>query len=134
MRMSSNEELTKYRLDKWLWAARFFKTRNLAKTAIEGAKVKVDGRRVKASYILKVGDSLKIPRGWEDIEILVLALSIKRKRAADAQLLYKETNESVAIRHNRITARKLAGNTIFNSSDKPDKKIRKQIYRLKRNL
>tara|TARA_X000001036_G_scaffold333096_1_gene311913 strand:+ start:590 stop:994 length:405 start_codon:yes stop_codon:yes gene_type:complete len=134
MRMSSNEELTKYRLDKWLWAARFFKTRNLAKTAIEGAKVKVDGRRVKASYILKVGDSLKIRRGWEDIEILVLALSIKRKGAAEALLLYKETNESIAIRHNRNTARKLAGNTISNSSDKPDKKTRKQIHRLKRNL
>ena len=132
--MSSKDELTKYRLDKWLWAARFFKTRNLAKTAIEGGKVKVDGRRVKASYILKVGDSLKIPRGWEDIEILVLELSIKRKGAADAQLLYKETNESIAIRHNRITARKLAGNIIFNSCDKPDKKNRKQIHRLKRNL
>ena len=132
--MSSNDELTKYRLDKWLWAARFFKTRNLAKTAIEGAKVKVDGRRVKASYILKVGDSLKIRRGWEDIEILVLALSIKRKGAAEALLLYKETSESIAIRHNRNTARKLAGSTISNSSDKPDKKTRKQIHQLKRNL
>ncbi|MDG1986981.1 MAG: S4 domain-containing protein [Halieaceae bacterium] len=132
--MNSKDELTKCRLDKWLWAARFFKTRSLAKTAIEGGKVKVDGRRVKASYILKVGDSLKIPRGWEDMEILVLALSIKRKGAADAQLLYKETNESIAIRHNRITVRKLAGNIIFNSCDKPDKKTRKQIHRLKRNL
>ena len=132
--MNSKDELTKYRLDKWLWAARFFKTRNLAKTAIEGGKIKVDGRRVKASYILKVGDSLKIPRGWEDIEILVLALSIKRKGAADAQLLYKETNESIAIRHNRNTARKLAGNIIFSSCNKPDKKTRKQIHRLKRKL
>ena len=132
--MNSKTELTKYRLDKWLWAARFFKTRNLAKTAIEGGKVKVDGRRVKASYILKIGDSLKIPRGWEDIDILVLALSIKRKGAADAQLLYRETTESIAIRHNRNTARKLAGNIIFNSCDKPDKKTRKQIHRLKRNL
>ena len=132
--MNSKAELTKYRLDKWLWAARFFKTRNLAKTAIEGGKVKVDGRRVKASYILKIGDSLKIPRGWEDIEILVLALSIKRKGAAEAQLLYRETSESVAIRHNRNTARKLAGNIIFESYDKPDKKTRRQIHRLKRNL
>ena len=132
--MNSKTELTKYRLDKWLWAARFFKTRNLAKTAIEGGKVKVDGRRVKASYILKVGDSLKILRGWEDIEILALELSTKRKGAADAQLLYKETDESIAIRHNRNTARKLAGNIIFNSSDKPDKNTRKQIHRLKRNL
>ena len=132
--MNSEAELKKYRLDKWLWAARFFKTRNLAKTAIEGGKVKVDGRRVKASYILKIGDSLKIPRGWEDIEILVLALSVKRKGAADAQLLYKETNESIAVRHKRNTVRKLAGNIIFNSSDKPDKKTRKQIHRLKRNL
>ena len=132
--MNRKTELTKYRLDKWLWAARFFKTRNLAKTAIEGGKVKVDGRRVKASYILKVGDSLKIPSGWEDIEILVLALSIKRKAAADAQLLYEETNESIAIRQKRNTARKLAGNIIFNSSDKPDKKTRKQIHQLKRKL
>ena len=132
--MNSKTKLTKYRLDKWLWAARFFKTRNLAKTAIEGGKVKVDGRRVKASYILKIGDSLKIPRGWEDIEILVLALCMKRKGAANAQLLYRETNESVAIRHNRNTARKLAGNIIFDLCDKPDKKTRKQIHRLKRNL
>ena len=132
--MDEKTALKKNRLDKWLWAARFFKTRNLAKTAIEGGKVKVDGRRVKASYILKVGDSLKIPRGWEDVEILVLALSIKRKGAADAMLLYKETNESIAIRRNRNTARKLASNTIFNSSDKPDKKTRKKVHRLKRNL
>ena len=132
--MKSMTELTKYRLDKWLWAARFFKTRNLAKTAIEGGKVKVDGRRVKASYILKVGDSLKIPCGWEDMEVLVLALSAKRRGAADAQLLYRETNESIATRHNRNTLRKLAGNTIFNSCDKPNKKDRKQIHRLKRNL
>ena len=89
---------------------------------------------VKASYILKIGDSLKIPRGWEDIEILVLALSVKRKGAAEAQLLYRETSESVAIRHRRSTARKLAGNIIFDSCDKPDKKTRKQIHRLKRNL
>jgi len=121
------------RLDKWLWAARFFKTRSLAKTAIEGGKVKVGGRRVKASHILKVGDSLKIPQGWEDIEVSVLALTAKRKGAADAQLLYRETNESISIRDSRNTARKLAGNIVFNSFEKPDKKTRKQIHLLKRN-
>ena len=131
--MNNKATYKNIRLDRWLWAARFFKTRSLAKTAIEGGKVKVGGRRVKASHILKVGDSLKIPQGWEDIEVSVLALTVKRKRATDAQLLYRETNESISIRDSRKTARKLAGNMVMNSFEKPDKKTRKQIHLLKRN-
>ena len=131
--MPCNTEFEKARLDRWLWAARFFKTRNLAKTAIEGGKVKVGGRRIKASYNLKVGDLLKIPRGWEDIEVSVLKLSVKRTGASEAQNLYKETDASISLRGSRNTARKLASNITFKSFEKPDKKTRKEIQRLKRN-
>ena len=80
----------KIRLDKWLWAARFFKTRSLAKEAIEGGKVHHEGQRVKVSKDIKVGMELTIKQGFEDKTIVITALSDVRKGAPEAQLLFKK--------------------------------------------
>ncbi len=90
----------KCRLDKWLWAARFFKTRSLATDAIDGGKVYLDGDRVKPAKEVRVGQVLYIRRKEFDIEVTVKALSVTRKGAPEAALLYKETPESEAKREN----------------------------------
>lgn len=90
----------KCRLDKWLWAARFFKTRSLATDAIDGGKVYVDGDRVKPAKEVRVGQVLYIRRKEFDIEVTVKALSVTRKGAPEAALLYEETAESLAKREN----------------------------------
>ncbi len=90
----------KCRLDKWLWAARFFKTRSLATDAIDGGKVYVDGDRVKPAKEVRVGQVLYIRRKEFDIEVTVKALSVTRKGAPEAALLYDETQESLAKREN----------------------------------
>lgn len=89
-----NEQESKCRLDKWLWAARFFKTRSLATAAIETAKVHLDGDRVKPAKELRVGQCIRIRTRDIEVEVLVLALSNVRKGAPEAALLYQETAES----------------------------------------
>lgn len=91
---------SKCRLDKWLWAARFFKTRSIATTAIETGKVHVDGDRVKPAKEVKVGQVIHIRNKDFDIEVDVLALSNLRKGAPEAALLYAETQASISKREN----------------------------------
>ena len=86
------------RLDKWLWAARFFKTRGLAKKAIEGGKVHYNGARAKTSKTVEVGAIIRVPQGWDILEVEVIALSDQRRGAPEARALYRETEESVARR------------------------------------
>lgn len=86
------------RLDKWLWAARFYKTRALARSMIEGGKVHYNGQRTKPGKLVEVGAMLKIRQGYDDKEVEVLALSVQRLSAPQAQLLYAETDDSVARR------------------------------------
>jgi len=121
----------KLRVDKWLWAARFFKTRSLAKAAIEGGKVQISGHKVKVSKEISVGDTLQIRQGWDEKVIVVNALSNQRRGAADAQLLYEEAPESVAKREAEAAARKAAGGMIGRPSSRPTKKQRRQIHRFK---
>ena len=90
----SSAALEKVRLDKWLWAARFFKTRSLAKAAIEGGKVHCAGQRVKVSREIAVGDELTIRQGFDKRDVRVMALSEQRLGAAEAALLYEETAAS----------------------------------------
>jgi len=121
----------KVRLDKWLWAARFFKTRSLAKAAIEGGKVHCNGQRVKVAREISVGEALTIRRGWDKLEVQVLALAERRGSAAAAALLYAETRASQAAREQRAAERK-AGLAGFRPSDhKPSKKERRQMQRIK---
>ncbi len=121
----------KLRLDKWLWAARFFKTRSLAKAAIEGGKVHLDGQRVKVSREIQVGDTLQVRQGWDEKVVEVLALSDQRRGAPEAQLLYRETDDSIAKREAAAAARKAAGGMIDRPATRPTKKQRRQIHRFK---
>ncbi|MEM1188960.1 MAG: S4 domain-containing protein [Pseudomonadota bacterium] len=121
----------KLRVDKWLWAARFFKTRSLAKAAIEGGKVQIGGQRVKVSREIGVGDKLRIRQGWDERDVIVQALSDQRRGAPEAQLLYEETQESVERRAQSAQARKLAGGMVERPAGRPDKRARRQIHRFR---
>lgn len=129
----SDAEPTRIRLDKWLWAARFFKTRTLAKQAIEGGKVRIAGGRTKVSKEIAVGDTLQIRQGYDDVTVVVQALAGRRGPAPQARLLYSETAESVAERERRTAerraARAAAGPVTVN---RPTKKQRRLIHRFKR--
>jgi len=129
--MSEQGENSKLRLDKWLWAARFFKTRSLAKAAIEGGKVQLGGSRVKVSKEISVGDQLRIRQGWDEKDIEVLALSNQRRGAPEAQSLYRESAESIKRREESAAARKAAGGMIERPAKRPTKKQRRQIHRFR---
>ena len=129
--MSEQGEDSKLRLDKWLWAARFFKTRSLAKAAIEGGKVQLGGSRVKVSKEISVGDQLRIRQGWDEKDIEVLALSNQRRGAPEAQSLYRESAESIKRREESAAARKAAGGMIERPAKRPTKKQRRQIHRFR---
>lgn len=116
------------RLDKWLWACRFYKTRAIAKTAIDGGKVHYDGSKAKPSKTVQIGDSIKLRQGFDEKTIKVVALSDRRQSATVAQSLYTETQESVNKRHEIAQMRKLAAPS---TQGKPDKKQRRQIHRFK---
>ena len=119
------------RLDKWLWAARFFKTRSLAKAAIEGGKVQLDGKRVKVSKEVSVGDRLRVRQGWDEKDITVLAVSDQRRGATEAQSLYRESADSIQRREHAAAARKAAGGMLERPLRKPSKKERRQIHRFR---
>lgn len=125
--------LTKVRIDKWLWAARFFKTRSLAKQAVDSGKVRMDKDRVKASKEITCGTMLRIRQGWEEKTVEVLALSDQRRGAPEAQALYRETDESIAQREARASERKVFGATAKTPS-KPTTKERRQLNRIKREI
>lgn len=118
------------RLDQWLWAARFFKTRSLAKQAIETGKVEVGGQRAKASRAVRVGDALRIARGDEIFEIEVLGLSDRRGSAAVAQTLYAETEASKARRAETLATLRAARAGYQPPETKPDKRARRLIRAL----
>lgn len=121
------------RLDKWLWAARFFKTRKLASDAIAGGKVHVNGQRCKASKEIRIGCKLEISKDQYRWDITVLALNAQRRPAAEAALLYEETPESHAKRQQQV-AEQREGRALFAHDDggRPTKKQRRQIHSFKR--
>ncbi len=129
--MSEPQTVTRVRLDKWLWAARFFKTRSLAKGAIEGGKVQHEGQRVKVSKEISVGDRLTIRQGWDDREVIVTQLSDQRRSAPIAQSLYEETAASLERREREAQARRAAGR-VARPDHRPDKHERREISRLRR--
>lgn len=127
--MTANSE--KVRIDKWLWAARFFKTRALAKDAITGGKVHLDGDRVKVSRGVGVGDRLEITKGEQRFEIIVRGLSETRGPASVAETLYEETTASRGRREEQSTMRRLLHQSAPHPEGKPDKKQRRSIIRFK---
>ncbi len=124
---------SKVRIDKWLWAARFFKTRSLAKTAIEGGKVLLAGQKVKVSREVAPEDMLRIRQGWDEREVKVIATSEQRRAAPIAQTLYEETEASIERRARAAEARKAAG-TLARPSQRPGKHERKALERLRKQF
>ena len=121
--------MTSVRLDKWLWAARFFKTRSRAKTAIDAGHVRLNGNRAKAAKDVKCGDTLDIRRGQEDFTVYVEGLSERRGGAAEAAILYRETEASVAKREREAELRRAAGSQTFYG--RPSKRDRRRMERLR---
>lgn len=126
---SSHEAIETIRIDKWLWAARFFKTRSIAKAAIEGGKVHHNGERVKVSKEIRVGTELAIQQGFDKKTVLVKALSGVRGPAPIAQQLYEETEVSIARRELIATQRKL--HNLARPDHRPSKKDRRDISKFK---
>lgn len=127
--MESND---KVRIDKWLWAARFFKTRAIAKAAIESGKVQIDGQKSKPSRLLEVGVVLTIRQGFDSKTIEVVGISEQRRGASEAQKLYIETAESIEHRE-KLAAERKAFNISTPTSERPNKKQRRQIHRFLNN-
>ncbi len=130
----SSDKTPTTRLDKWLWAARFYKTRAIAKQMIDGGKVFYNGQRTKSGKAVSIGDIIKIRQGFEEKEVTVLALADKRKDATFAQSLYQENSQSIATRERNALARK-QGILLSPASDsKPDKKQRRKIREFKERI
>jgi ribosome-associated heat shock protein Hsp15 len=117
------------RLDKWLWASRFFKTRSLASDAVDGGKVKLNGSTTKPAKDVKIGDRLYIHAGEQDWEIVVQGLNEQRRPAPEAQLLYQETPDSVQRRTQAAELRKLAPTPAPEQKGRPTKRDRRQLSR-----
>lgn len=122
------------RLDKWLWCARFFKTRALATAAVAGGKVHVDGVRAKPSHAVCIGECLEITHGPERFVIMVRGVSNRRAAAVEAQRLYQETEASLTTRARHAQLRKLAALASPAPAKRPDKKSRRLIHRFKYDL
>ncbi|PSS50226.1 RNA-binding S4 domain-containing protein [Pseudomonas sp. BBP2017] len=123
------EEDDKVRLDKWLWAARFYKTRALAKAAIESGKVHCRGERCKPGKEPRVGDEFVLRTGFDERTVVVRALSVVRRGAPEAQALYEETAESIERREKAAAMRK-AGALGVTTDGRPTKKQRRQLHQL----
>ncbi|TDQ56398.1 heat shock protein Hsp15 [Mesocricetibacter intestinalis] len=117
------------RLDKWLWAARFYKTRSIAKEMIDGGKVHYNGQRTKPNKSVEVGAVLKLRQGNEEKEVVVTALSGQRRGAPEAQLLYRETEQSAEKRAQMALARK--NNMMPHPDRRPNKKERRDLIKFK---
>lgn len=129
--MKQTDDNVQVRLDKWLWAARFYKTRAIARQMIQSGKVHYNGQRTKPAKVVEVGAVLKLRQGFDSKEVEVIALSDQRRGASEAQQLYRETESSLKQREQNAQARKL--NAMYNPhpQGRPDKKQRRQLIRMK---
>ena len=130
--MTSDETMDRVRLDRWLWAARFFKTRSLAAAAIDGGKVQLNGTRVKRSNLVHVGDTVRVRKPPYETTVEIVELSEHRGPAKVAQTLYQETPDSVAAREQLRTQLKNQPHATYDGKGRPTKKDRREIDRLKR--
>jgi ribosome-associated heat shock protein Hsp15 len=131
MKHATNEEQREIRADVWLWAARMYKTRSLAKQAIEGGKVDVNDAGCKPSKALHVGDRVRLTRGEERLELEILALSEVRGPAPVALTLYRETDASKVAREQMKEQRRLSGAGLNRPPTRPNKQQRRELRRLK---
>lgn len=121
------------RIDSWLWAARFFKTRSLAKQAIEGGKVRLDGARAKPSKTVQIGSTLEIHKGDQQWTVIVEGLSSKRGAASVATTLYQETEQSQLDREQATEQRRMARLAMPLPDHRPSKKERRDLQRFRRD-
>ncbi|MEE2025418.1 MULTISPECIES: ribosome-associated heat shock protein Hsp15 [Alkalimonas] len=131
MNTTQSQQPQSVRLDKWLWACRFYKTRTLAKSMIDGGKVHYNGQRCKASKLVEIGATIKLAQGYDEKTVRVTGIAEKRLSAPLAQALYEESSDSLALRQERAELRKT--NSLFapHPETKPDKKMRRQLLLLK---
>lgn len=120
------------RLDKWLWAARFYKTRNLARQMIDGGKVHYNGQRSKPSKIVEIGAQVTLRLGFDEKIVVIEKLNDQRRGAPEAQTLYRETTESIQKREKRAQERKLHAHNP-SPERRPDKKQRRDLIQFKSN-
>ena len=130
MATDTPQDLSRVRLDKWLWAARFYKTRAVAKQAIEGGKVQCEGQRAKPSKEIEVGMTLTLRQGFDEKTVIVRALSDQRRGAPEAQKLYEETEES-RTRREELAAQRKAQPKHWPTPGRPTKKQRRDLQRFK---
>jgi ribosome-associated heat shock protein Hsp15 len=128
--MNGKPEAAGVRIDVWLWAARMFRTRALAKASLEAGRVRIDGVACKPSRLVRAGDRVAVSRGSECIELVVVALSDRRGPAPVAQALYAETPDSLAAREAARERRRMEGAGYRAPPARPDKRARRQILRL----
>ncbi|KTL61541.1 heat-shock protein [Photorhabdus laumondii subsp. laumondii] len=119
------------RLDKWLWAARFYKTRAIAREMIDGGKVHYNGQRSKPSKLVELGAEIKLRQGNDERIVEVLVLSNHRRGAPEAQQLYQETEASMTNREKMVIARKMNALTMPHPDRRPDKKERRTLIKFK---
>ena len=128
MKEKSSEEV---RLDKWLWAARFYKTRAIALEMIEGGKVHYNGQRSKPGKIVELNAELTVRQGNDERTVVVANISAQRRPASEAQQLYRETDASIEKREKMAQARKLNALTMPHPDRRPDKKERRDLMKFK---
>jgi ribosome-associated heat shock protein Hsp15 len=126
-----HESTETMRIDKWLWAARFYKTRARAATAIRGGKVHMNHSRIKPAHSLKAGDTLVIQKGPYRFEITVKGLTSHRRPASEAQALYTEAEASASARHELYLQRRLEGHNARTRERRPDKRTRRLIHKFR---
>lgn len=119
------------RLDKWLWAARIYKTRAIAREMIEGGKVHYNHQRTKPSKVVEVGAILTLRQGNDQKELVIMAISNQRRTASEAKTLYQETQESIINREKLAETRKLGILTMPHPDRRPDKKERRHLIKFK---
>ncbi len=126
----TNQEKTQVRLDKWLWAARFYKTRSIARNMIEGGKVHYNGQRSKPSKVVELGAKITLRQGNDERTVVIEQISGQRKGAPEAVLLYKETEESITKREQKKLERALNAHNP-SPEHRPDKKQRRELIKFK---
>jgi len=132
MSKQPHSSVDKVRLDKWLWAARFYKTRSIAKQAIEGGKVRCQGARAKAAKEISIGLEINLRQGFDEKTVIVRALSEQRRSASQAQSLYEETSASIEQRQAQALQRKNQA-IHLHTEGKPNKRERRQIHKFKQD-
>lgn len=128
---ATDTDTPKVRLDKWLWAARFYKTRSLAKEAIEGGKVHYNGQRSKPGKVVETGARLTLRLGWQEKIVIIDGISDRRRGAPEAQTLYHETEDSVKRREDQAWQRKTMQAAQLPPARRPNKKDRRDIRRFR---